>query len=156
MEGLSLSGPSFPAEGQPFPCLLSQPSLADTYLLQSVASAWCLAFVGAFGSWRMPLPGPAEEATLSLSLCRNSLILPPLGDLLSAVVFPVCPPSTSQSCALPVCHSTLLKCKLVCGIRDVSDITKPVFGIYTLCVCGFRQPQSQNLQRKLHLYGAKL
>lgn len=67
MKGLSLSGPSFPA-GQPLPCLLSQSSLANTDLLQSVASSWCLAFVvGAFGSWRMPLPGPAEkEATLSL------------------------------------------------------------------------------------------
>lgn len=66
MEGLSLSGPSFPAEGQPLPCLLSQPSLADTDLLQPVASACCLAFVGAFGSWTMPLPGLVKETTLSL------------------------------------------------------------------------------------------
>lgn len=53
-------------------------------------------------------------------------------------------------------HTPSMECKLPCGIRDASDITKPVFGIHALCVCGFHQPQSQNLQRKLHLYGAKL
>lgn len=72
MEGLSLSGPSFPAESQPLPCLLSQLSLADTDL-QPVASAWCLAFVvGALGSWRMALPGLVKETSLSLSLCAET------------------------------------------------------------------------------------
>lgn len=36
-----------------------------------------------------------------------------------------------------------MECKLLCGVRSASDITKPVFGIHTLCVCGFHQPQSQ-------------